>query len=315
MRKNSVLKLVTLAIIILILYVIWGDGLAYPLIMKLRMRKVIIFLLVGISSSVATIAFQCVVNSRFLTPGILGIEAFYRLIQTLLFFFGYSIIQTTLGPVAQFSLVVGVMVLCFWGLSRYSWHNISYDLHTILLIGMVIGMLFSSASTFFQVLMDPNEYDRLQMKLFPTFQNVDTTVLIFAILLLVPIFISLWRNRKTLEVLRMGTEQSVNLGIDTNKEIKKVFLQIVILSAISAALVGPMTFLGFTTANLAYLLFQTYRMDILLVATSLLGFIALLVGQFIVEQIFQFQTNASIIIEWFGGILFFSLLWKERKQA
>lgn len=315
MRKNSVLKLVTLAIIILILYVIWGDGLAYPLIMKLRMRKVIIFLLVGISSSVATIAFQCVVNSRFLTPGILGIEAFYRLIQTLLFFFGYSIFQTTLGPVAQFSLVVGVMVLCFWGLSRYSWHNISYDLHTILLIGMVLGMLFSSASTFFQVLMDPNEYDRLQMKLFPTFQNVDTTVLIFAILLLVPIFISLWRNRKTLEVLRMGNEQAVNLGIDTNKEIKKVFLQIVILSAISAALVGPMTFLGFTTANLAYLLFQTYRMDILLVATSLLGFIALLVGQFIVEQIFQFQTNASIIIEWFGGILFFSLLWKERKQA
>lgn len=315
MRKNSVLKLVTLAIIILILYVIWGDGLAYPLIMKLRMRKVIIFLLVGISSSVATIAFQCVVNSRFLTPGILGIEAFYRLIQTLLFFFGYSIIQTTLGPVAQFSLVVGVMVLCFWGLSRYSWHNISYDLHTILLIGMVIGMLFSSASTFFQVLMDPNEYDRLQMKLFPTFQNVDTTVLIFAILLLVPIFISLWRNRKTLEVLRMGNEQAVNLGVDMNKEIKKVFLQIVILSAISAALVGPMTFLGFTTANLAYLLFQTYRMDILLVATSLLGFIALLVGQFIVEQIFQFQTNASIIIEWFGGILFFSLLWKERKQA
>lgn len=317
MKKNThpIKSLLFISLALLVLYVIWGNGLAYPLIMQLRLKKVLIFLLVGVSSSVATIAFQCIVNSRFLTPGILGIESFYRLIQTLLYFFGYRLIQTNLNQVTQFVLVVGIMVICFWGLSRYSWQNISYDLHTVLLIGMVIGMLLNSTSTFFQVLMDPNEYDRLQMKLFPTFQNVDTFVLVCAILMIIPILISLWRNRKTLEVLRMGIEQAVNLGIDTNKEIKKVFLQIIILSAISAALVGPMMFLGFTTANLAYILFRTYRMDILFIATSMLGFIALLFGQFIVEQLFQFQTNASIIIEWLGGILFFALLWKERKQA
>lgn len=307
--------LLIITVITFLLYIFWGNTFAYPLIIQLRAKKVLIFLLVGVSSSISTLAFQCIVNSRFLTPGILGMESFYRLIQTLLYFFGYRFIQTNLLPATQFLLVVAIMVLSFWALSRFSWQNISYDLHSVLLIGMVIGMLFSSISTFFQVLMDPNEYDRLQMKLFPTFQNVNTLVLILAILLVVPIFISLWNNRKTLEVLRMGTEQAVNLGIDTNKQIKKVLLQIVILSAISAALVGPMMFLGFTTANLAYLLFQTYRMDVLFLATSMLGFIALLMGQFMVEQLFQFQTNASIIIEWFGGILFFALLWKERKKA
>ena len=308
-------SLLIITVVTFLLYLFWGNTFAYPLIIQLRAKKVLIFLLVGVSSSISTLAFQCIVNSRFLTPGILGMESFYRLIQTLLYFFGYRFIQTNLLPATQFLLVVAIMVLSFWALSRFSWQNISYDLHSVLLIGMVIGMLFSSISTFFQVLMDPNEYDRLQMKLFPTFQNVNTLVLILAILLVVPIFISLWNNRKTLEVLRMGTEQAVNLGIDTNKQIKKVLLQIVILSAISAALVGPMMFLGFTTANLAYLLFQTYRMDVLFLATSMLGFIALLMGQFIVEQVFQFQTNASIIIEWFGGILFFALLWKERKKA
>ncbi len=308
-------SLLIITVVTFLLYLFWGNTFAYPLIMQLRAKKVLIFLLVGVSSSISTLAFQCIVNSRFLTPGILGMESFYRLIQTLLYFFGFRFIQTTLLPATQFLLVVAIMVLSFWALSRFSWQNISYDLHSVLLIGMVIGMLFSSISTFFQVLMDPNEYDRLQMKLFPTFQNVNTLVLILAILLVVPIFISLWNNRKTLEVLRMGTEQAVNLGIDTNKQIKKVLLQIVILSAVSAALVGPMMFLGFTTANLAYLLFRTYRMDVLFLATSLLGFIALLMGQFMVEQVFQFQTNASIIIEWFGGILFFVLLWKERKKA
>lgn len=308
-------SLLIITVVTFLLYLFWGNTFAYPLIMQLRAKKVLIFLLVGVSSSISTLAFQCIVNSRFLTPGILGMESFYRLIQTLLYFFGFRFIQTTLLPATQFLLVVAIMVLSFWALSRFSWQNISYDLHSVLLIGMVIGMLFSSISTFFQVLMDPNEYDRLQMKLFPTFQNVNTLVLVLAILLVIPIFISLWNNRKTLEVLRMGTEQAVNLGIDTNKQIKKVLLQIVILSAVSAALVGPMMFLGFTTANLAYLLFRTYRMDVLFLATSMLGFIALLMGQFMVEQVFQFQTNASIIIEWFGGILFFVLLWKERKKA
>lgn len=308
-------SLLIITVVTFLLYLFWGNTFAYPLIIQLRAKKVLIFLLVGVSSSISTLAFQCIVNSRFLTPGILGMESFYRLIQTLLYFFGYRFIQTNLLPATQFLLVVAIMVLSFWALSRFSWQNISYDLHSVLLIGMVIGMLFSSISTFFQVLMDPNEYDRLQMKLFPTFQNVNTLVLVLAILLVIPIFISLWNNRKTLEVLRMGTEQAVNLGIDTNKQIKKVLLQIVILSAVSAALVGPMMFLGFTTANLAYLLFRTYRMDVLFLATSLLGFIALLMGQFMVEQVFQFQTNASIIIEWFGGILFFVLLWKERKKA
>ena len=317
MKKNEFpfKPLIILTVITLLLYIFWGNALFYPLIMQMRAKKVLIFLLVGVSSSISTLAFQCIVNSRFLTPGILGIESFYRLIQTLMYFFGFHFISTSLTPATQFLAVIAIMIFSFWGLSRFSWHNISYDLHTVLLIGMVIGMLFSSISTFFQVIMDPNEYDRLQMKLFPTFQNVDTIVLIIAIFLIIPIFISLWQNRKTLEVMRMGTEQAVNLGIDTNKQIKKTFLQIVILSAVSAALVGPMMFLGFTTANLAYLLFRTYRMDILFLATSLLGFVALLVGQFIVEQVFQFQTNASIIIEWFGGLLFLVLLWKERKQT
>lgn len=317
MKKNEFpfKTLLFITVITLLLYIFWGNAFLYPLIMQIRAKKVLIFLLVGVSSSISTIAFQCIVNSRFLTPGILGIESFYRLIQTLLYFFGFHFIHTSLTPATQFLAVVAIMIFSFWGLSRFSWQNISYDLHTVLLIGMVIGMLFSSISTFFQVLMDPNEYDRLQMKLFPTFQNVDTLVLIIAIFLIGPIFISLWQNRKTLEVMRMGTEQAVNLGIDTNKQIKKVFLQIVILSAVSAALVGPMMFLGFTTANLAYLLFRTYRMDTLFLATSLIGFVALLVGQFIVEQVFHFQTNASIIIEWFGGLLFLVLLWKERKQT
>lgn len=312
--KRLLVSLFLFSLLIAAFFIGWGSGLSNFFVFGLRIKKVIIFILVSLSSSFATVAFQAVVNNRFLTPSILGIESYYRFLQTLLIFFGGSLLTATLSPAWQFLLVTGLMVGSYLLFSRFSWQNISFDLHTVLLIGLVISMLFNSVTTFLQVLMDPNEYDQLQMRLFPTFQNVSNQVLLIAIILSVPILWSLWRKTKIIEVLAMGPEQAINLGLDTNKEVKKVFLQVIVLSAIPATLVGPMIFLGFTTANVAYLLFQTYRMNLLFLSSSVIGFLALLIGQFIVEHVFHLQTNTSIVIEWLGGILFFVLLWRERKK-
>ena len=303
-----------LGIILGILYIVWGGAFTHPIILTLRLKKVLIFILVSLSSAFGTIAFQAVVTNRYLTPGILGIESYYRLIQTLLLFFGYQFISVSFHPAYQFLLVVALMVLSYLLFSKLSFQNLRLDLHTVLMMGLVISMLFQSLSTFFQVLMDPNEYAQLQSRLFPTFQNVDNSVLLLAAVLMLPIIISLWRKRNILEVLEMGNDHAINLGIDTNKEVKRILMQVIVLSAVSSALVGPMMFLGFTTANLTYLVFKTYRMNLLLLGASVIGFMALIIGQFLVERIFAFQTSASILIEWLGGILFFVLLWKERKH-
>lgn len=312
--RDSFTILSTLAILVLVLFIVWSGGWTNIFILTLRIKKICIFIMVSVCSSIATLAFQGIVNSRFLTPSILGVEAYYRLLQTILLFFVIRFFSSSINPEWQFLMVTGLMVVSFFLLSRFSWKKISFDLHTVLLIGLVISMLFNSIASFFQVLMDPNEYDQLQMRLFPTFQNVSNSVLILATFIALPVVISLWRKRRLLEVLALGPEQAINLGVDADKEVKKVFLQVILLSAIPAVLVGPMIFLGFTAANLAYQLFRTYRMHILFLGASLIGFIALGLSQFIVEQILELQTNASILIEWGGGILFFALLWKERDQ-
>lgn len=297
-----------------VLFIGWGGAFTNVFIVQLRAKKLAIFALVSICSAFSTITFQAIVNSRFLSPGILGIESYYRLLQTLWIFFGFRILTVPIGAAGQFLVVTSLMVLSFLLLGKFSFQNVRFDLHTVLLIGLVISMLFNSLSTFFQVLMDPNEYDQLQMRLFPTFQNVSNSVFYLAALLALLVLLSLWRKRKTIEVLAMGTEQAINLGINANREIRMIFLHIIILATIPAVLVGPMIFLGFTTANVAYLLLKTYRMALLLIGGSVIGFLALLISQFLVEQVFELQTNASIMIEWLGGILFFVLLWKERDQ-
>ena len=48
-----------------------------------------------------------------------------------------------------------------------------------------------------------------------------------------------------------------------------------------------------------------------MVTSSLLGIIALVGGQLVVERIFNFGTPISVIINFIGGIYFIKLLLKE----
>lgn len=296
-------------------YLFWGGAWAVPYILGLRLKKVLLFLFASVASSWGTISFQAIVRNQFLTPGILGVDAYYRFLQTLLVFFGVGLGIQEISPALRFVAVCVCMVGSYLLLSRLSWKAISFDLHTVLMVGLVLVTLFNSMSTFFQVLLDPNEYDQLQTRLLAGFQGVEESMLLMAFFITVPILWQLWQKRKVLEVLRLGREAAINLGIDPDQEIRRIFLMVVVLSAVPAALTGSMLFLGFTTANLTYPLYRTYRMDVLLPAAACIGFLLLVSGQFLVEQVFQLQTNVSILVEWGGGLLFFGLLWKGRGKA
>lgn len=84
-----------------------------------------------------------------------------------------------------------------------------------------------------------------------------------------------------------------------------------ILVSISTALVGPITFLGLLVVNLAREFTRRYEHKYLMVTSSLLGIIALVGGQLVVERIFNFGTPISVIINFIGGIYFIKLLLKE----
>ncbi len=60
---------------------------------------------------------------------------------------------------------------------------------------------------------------------------------------------------------------------------------IAILTSISTALVGPITFLGLLVVNITYELFKTAKHSILLLACILISILALLGGVFFVSRI------------------------------
>lgn len=320
MRKfvhSYMFKLVLLSMAVIavcLLYLTYNTYGNWAFALELRGRKVVAFILVGIAATFSTISFQTMTQNHFLTPNILGLDSLYVFVQTLLFFFlgGKQLLgNETLGT---FLLNIVLMVTISILLAKFLLKKGNHDLFLLLMIGIILGTFFNSISTFLQVVMDPNEYDLLQGKLFASFGNVNSQYLLVAGVLILGISGFLWFKSYTLDVLHLGNEQAINLGINISQFQFVLLIAICGLVGVSTALVGPITFLGFIVANMSYQLMGTYNHRQLFIGGSLLAIFLLIFGQFMVEQIFQLNTTLSIVIEFFGGIYFVGKIISERKQ-
>lgn len=312
--RNLLLLLLLLASLSGLLYLMPMD---YPLtgfIMKLRLQKLLAYLLVAIAGSLATISFQAITENRFLTPSILGIESLYVFMQTIYLFFASKFIGNTSHPLLEFILVLLIQFGFFFCLQPALKKLLQQGFVFILLICMALGTLFRSASTFLQVLMDPNEYDKLQTKLFPSFQRMNMDILSVATIIIGLAGLYLLKKNAILNVFHLDKKTATILGVEVEKEQKKILWAIVLLTSTTTALVGPMMFFGFMMSNLAYLLIKEYQHKWLFSVAILLGFLSLTTGQMLVERVFQLQINVSMVIELVGGLFFFYLLAKEAKR-
>lgn len=301
------LGLVVIAMIFLFLtYHTYGN---WEFALKLRGKKLLAFLIVGLLTSFSTISFQTISQNHFLTPSILGFDSLYVLIQTVLFFI---LGQSRQGDPKLFIFNIVIMVILSVLLFSTLLKKEKQDLFLLLMIGMILGTLFRSISTFLQVLMDPNEYDKLQGKLFASFSNVDVSLLTLVIPVVIILMILFFKVSAKLDVLHLGIEQATNLGIDVQKFRKYVLFLISLSVAIATALIGPITFLGFIVANVTYQWMNTYKHTYLFISGALLSILFLVAGQFLVEQVFHMNTTLSVVIEFSGGLYFVWKLLKEK---
>ena len=165
-----------------------------------------------------------------------------------------------------------------------------------------------------EVLIDPNEFQISQDIGFASFNRINTAILWLALaILFIAILVSL-RYWKYLDVLALGREQAINLGVDYSSIIKKLLIIVAVLTSVSTALVGPLTFLGLLVMNVTFEFMRDYRHKILIPAAMLLAVFTLLGGQFLLSQVFTFSTPLSVIINFVGGVYFLSLLLRANKK-
>lgn len=309
-------KLLILTVIVVVAAVVYQfinvDMKHFNYAMKIRTPKLIVMMIAAFCIGTASIVFQSIINNTIVTPCLLGMNGLYILIHTLVVFVLGAAHPLVINKLSSFGIdlvIMAVAAIVIYGfLFKKSGGNVLY----ILLIGTVMATLFGSITSTLQRIMDPNEFSSLQNALIASFHKVNSSIIVVALVAIATVILLLWKDLKLLDVITLGRDHAINLGVDYNKTVSHLLLGVAVLIAVATAMVGPISFMGLVVANLSRQLFKTYRHVYLTIGSALIGMVILLVGQSLIEHVFSFTANISAFINVGGGLYFLYLLMKNR---
>ena len=314
-QKQNIRNLIILAGIVIAVCTVYLLINSYPdnpklfrYILSLRLPTLVVMLIAAFAIGSASIIFQSIINNRIVTPCLLGMNSMYTLVHTAVVFVvgSGSMIATNSNISFAVDLVIMSIVATF--VYTYMFEKTGNNVLYVLLIGTVLSSFFGSIQSTMIRVMNPNEYDTLLTTLVADFNNVNSEVIAFSLVLLVILVIFLWNDIKLLDVITLGKDQAINLGIDYDRVVRRLLLGVVLCIAIATAMVGPISFLGLIIANLARQLLKTHKHSHLIVGSALMGMLAIIAGQMISQHVFSYAVPISTFITIGGGIYFLYLL-------
>lgn len=311
-NEKKLAGLFAAVVVAVVIYLLINSNLSKPklflYILKRRLPTVACMVIASVSIGVSTLIFQSIVNNRIVTPALLGMNSIYSFLHTAaIFVFGTGsklYVDANLAFAVDLILMGSVATLIYWHLFKKTGHNVLY----IMLIGTVLSSLFGSIQTSMVRVMDPNEYDALLTSLVADFNNVNGEIILFAVVSLLMIAFILRKELALLDVITLGRDQAINLGVDYDNTIRKLLFGVVLCMAVATATIGPVSFLGLIVANLSRQLLKTYKHSHLIAGASFIGMLALIGGQLISQHLFHFTAPVSNFVTIAGGFYFLYLL-------
>lgn len=314
-RALPTLIVFAIALVLAVLILVYDNPAApgssgFWTIVRSRSASLATITLVAVCQAVATVLFHTATSNRILTPSILGFDALYVLTQTsLVFFFGAA--AGGMDGIPKIIAQSGLMVLFATLLYGWLFSGKRANLHLLLLVGVVLGMGFGSVSTFMQRLLTPSEFDVLSARLFGSIGKANIDYLPIAAGIVAVILGFVWTRRQRYDVIALGRDVSVGLGLNYRREVVTILVLVAVLVSVSATLVGPMTFYGFLVATLAYQFARGDRHSEILPLGIGIGLVALLGATFVLRHIFAAAGLVTVIIEFLGGLLFLIVILRK----
>lgn len=319
-RRSNRRKLLVLCALVLLAAVAYmtldikfGNGRLVAFALKLRAPKLAAMAVSAFAIGAASLVFQSIINNTIVTPCLLGMNSLYTLIHTAVVFVAGTGSWLALNANASFAVDLVIMGVTATFIYGYLFRLTNYNVLYVLLIGTVLSSFFSSIQSTLTRVMDPNEYDTLLSSLVASFSNINTEVIVFSIVVLAVVAFALRADLARLDVITLGKEQAINLGVDFDRSVRRLLLGVTLYIAVATAMVGPISFLGLIIANLARQLLKTYRHTQLIAGTVLFGMLVLIAGQLLVEHVFNYVIPISVFITIGGGAYFLYLLLTTRK--
>ncbi|WP_119393972.1 iron chelate uptake ABC transporter family permease subunit [Salinibius halmophilus] len=286
----------------------------WSLTWQFRSDKLLTMLVVAPCIAMSTVAFQTITFNRILTPSVMGFDALYMLLQALVVALLGSVALSDMNPYLKWAGEILLMVAMVTLLFRWLFGGKRRDLFLMILIGIIFGILFRSATDLIMRILDPVEYAAVLDASFASFNQVNKDLLLASMVICIVPMLALWRWRHRFDAMLLGRDQAINLGVDYNRQVTKTLICIAILVAVPTALVGPITFFGLLVANLAYQFSGTHKHAYVMPMAVAISVTFLVGGQAVLEHVFNYGSALAIIIEFLGGLVFILLILQRGKR-
>ena len=305
--------MITMIVLVLALFfVLFDSNFDMQYVIPKRLLRLATIVLAGICVAFSSIVFQTIVANRILTPAIMGYESVYLLWQILLLFFIGTQGLSLLGLNGNFFVSLILMLTYSWAIHQWLLPRARNDLFLMLLFGLVLSMVITTVTQFIQLKISPGEFSIFQSFSYASFNRSQPETLLYASIAVAAVCVLGRKILPVLDVMALGREQAISLGVDHQKYVKWCFALIAILVAVSTSLVGPTAFMGVFIANIAYAIANEYRHKVTLFLASAISIAVFLVAQILVEHVFNYKTTVSILVNVVCGIYFLVLMVRAR---
>ncbi|WP_417280659.1 iron chelate uptake ABC transporter family permease subunit [Celeribacter sp.] len=299
-----------------LVYLGWGTGFQPGFLLNRRLIRLGAMSVAGSGIAISAILFQGLTQNRILTPAIMGYEAVYLLLQSLLILWLGSASLHVLGEIGNMALSIAVMLGWSFGLQMTLFQGGQNNVHRLLLVGLVLTLIIASVTQFIELRISPGEFAIYQSFAVISFDGISKLRLAVAAVCTVLAGSIALRRVAIWDVMALGRDQALSLGLDHPREVRVCLMLIAVLVAAATSLIGPSAFMGIFIANIAYALTKSRRHRDTLPMGCVIAVGMLLLAEITVQHVFGFGTTVGILINLICGAYFlFLLLRQPRGQA
>lgn len=300
-------------------------------IIHLRLPRVLLAALIGALLAVSGVIMQALFRNPLADPSLIGVTAGASLGASLVIFFVSSVFSGGLFTSAYtsnsfllntfinefFFVAIGAfaggLMAVFFVYTISKSRITSLSVSTMLLAGIAIGALAASGTSLLEFYSTSETLKRLSLWRMGSLDGANYySIIIFSIFLTITL---IFRKQYAdiLNAFLLGESQARHLGIDTERVKVRCIIFVTLITAISVAVCGVITFIGLVVPHIARLIVGANHKRLILI--SLLGGALLLVCADLLSRILLPPTQLPIgVITAIIGVPFFLSLLKTQTR-
>jgi iron complex transport system permease protein len=289
-----------------------SSGPAGVILLQVRLPRVLLGFLVGGSLAVVGVALQAVLRNPLADPYVLGISSGAALGAAVAILLGIGRTVLAIAALPLFAFVGGLISLLV--VYRIAATHGRFPVYILLLAGVILNAIFSALIMFVTSIMDPNRSFGTMAWLMGTLTAPTYPAMAALAIYLVAGGLILLRQARALNLLTLGEESALSMGVDVERVKKTVFFTSALLTGAVVSVSGMIGFVGMVVPH-AVRMVSGADHRLLLPASALAGGTFLIAADTVARTVLAPGEIPVGVVTALAGGPFFIFLLMNRKSG